>query len=89
MNWKFNYEVNGGCRLQLTETEARRIAEILKTKTAVLENRVQHYRGIHEVGEANDRQTTALYEAEQDFEVVKDFIDIIAHCPNARRTSRK
>ena len=62
--------------LQISQNDAKRIAEILKTKQAVLQNRFQHYLDKRDSGEATGRDTTLLLEAEEDLNCVNYFIKI-------------
>ena len=61
--------------LALTKEEVIRLGEILKTKEAVLRHRLQHYRGLHEIGEATEKQQTLMWEAQADYDLA---IQIIA-----------
>lgn len=60
--------------LKLTDGEIIRLANILKTKEAVLANRLDHYKGLHEIGEANSKQQLLMFDAEEDLNLVREII---------------
>ena len=62
--------------LKLNTTDIIRLADILKTKEAVLHNRYLHYKDIHEGGEATEKQQQLLYDAEEDYTLVKYIIGV-------------
>lgn len=64
--------------LTFTEGEIIRLANILKTKEAVLANRVDHYRGLHEIGETTEKQQQLMFDAEEDLNLVRYIIGIAA-----------
>ena len=54
--------------------EIKIIAELLRTKIKVLENRFEKYFGLYEAGEATDRDTDELEKVKEQLGVLKDII---------------
>lgn len=56
--------------------EVKIIAELLRTKIKVLENRFEKYFGLYEAGEATDRDTDELEKVKEQLGVLEDFINV-------------
>lgn len=63
--------------LALTKEEVIRLGEILKTKEAVLRHRLQHYRDLHEIGEATEKYARLYDKADTDFDNASYFIRLV------------
>lgn len=74
MEWKKNYGESEQC-FALKPDEAKRIAEILKTKLSVLQSRYQRRLDKRDSGEATEHDLDMLMDAEADFQIVKWFIE--------------
>ena len=72
--------------LTLSADDIIRLADILKTKESVLRNRVDHYRGIHEIGEATEKQQALMFEAEEDYNLALEIIRLSERAREWRAT---
>ena len=60
--------------ITLNLDESAMIADVLKTKLSVLQNRFERYQSILEVGEATTQQQDLYWDAKYTFETVQRFI---------------
>ena len=60
--------------ITLNLDESAMIADVLKTKLSVLQNRFERYQSILEVGEATTRQQDLYWDAKYTLETVQRFI---------------
>ncbi|MGN0186176.1 MAG: hypothetical protein ACI392_00300 [Paludibacteraceae bacterium] len=63
--------------LELSLEKAVIIADLLNTKVSVLQNRFDRYAGILESGEATEKQQDLFWDAKNELETVKEFIEAV------------
>lgn len=63
--------------LEISLERAVIIADLLNTKLSVLQNRFDRYAGILESGEATEKQQNLYWDAKNELETVKEFIDAV------------
>lgn len=63
--------------ITLNLDESAIIADVLNTKLSVLQNRFDRYAGILESGEATEKQQNLYWDAKNELETVKEFIDAV------------
>lgn len=73
MKWTFEYGETDQM-LALRPREAKIIADILKRSRNKLQKKYDRYQGIHESGEATERQQSKLFEYEGILGVLDEFI---------------
>lgn len=56
--------------------EVKIIAELLRTKIKVLENRFEKYFGLYEAGEATDRDTDEMEKVKEQLGVLESIINV-------------
>ncbi|MGM9747074.1 MAG: hypothetical protein ACI30H_08960 [Paludibacteraceae bacterium] len=60
--------------ITLNLDESAMIADVLKTKLSVLQNRLEHYQSMLEVGKSTTRQQDLYWDAKNTLETVQRFI---------------
>lgn len=74
MRYDWSYQMTDRYEVVLSAREADRLARLMPKTQRALKRKLEKYRDIQESGEATSRQQTVLCEAEDELEIVEQFI---------------